>query len=116
VAACAFQESQGPALAVGDGYNDSLRFGETAVSLAVQGAAGPVTAEADAFMTAPDPDRILSLLRVAQGTRRSLRNCYIVSGVYNTGAIALAVAGLVSPLTAAILMPISSLSLCLTAW
>jgi cation transport ATPase len=116
VAARAFQARHGAALAVGDGYNDSLLFGEAAVSLAVQGAAGPVAAEADAFMTASEPEAVLSLLRVAEGTRRSLRNCYIVSGVYNTAAISLAVAGLVSPLTAAILMPFASLSLCLTAW
>jgi Cu2+-exporting ATPase len=112
----AFQEKHGAALAVGDGYNDSLLFGEASVSLAVQGAAGPVAAEADAFMTASDPAAILALLRIAAGTRRSLRNCYIVSGIYNTGAISLAVAGFVSPLTAAILMPIASLSLVLTAW
>jgi Cu2+-exporting ATPase len=111
-----FQERHGAALAVGDGFNDSLLFGESSVSLAVQGAAGPVAAGADAFMTSSDPSAILSLLRVAQGTRQSLRNTYIVSGVYNAGAISLAVAGLVTPLAAAILMPIASLSLCLTAW
>ncbi len=114
--AAAFQARHGAALAVGDGYNDSLLFGEASASLAVQGAAGPVAAEADAFMTSPEPASILSLLRVADGTRRSIRNCYVVSGVYNAGAISLAMAGLVSPLTAAILMPIASLSLCLTAW
>lgn len=114
--AAAFQEAHGAALAVGDGYNDSLLFGEAAVSLAVQGAAGPVAAEADAFMTTSDPESILSLLRIAEGTRRSLRNCYVVSGVYNTIALSLAVGGFVSPLMAAVLMPIASLSLCLTAW
>lgn len=112
----AFQERHGAALAVGDGFNDSLLFGESAVSLAVQGAAGPVAAGADAFMTSSDPSAILSLLRVARGTRRSVRNTYIVSGVYNAGAITLAVAGYVTPLAAAILMPLASLSLCLTAW
>ncbi len=112
----AFQAEHGATLAVGDGYNDSLLFGEASVSLAVQGAAGPVAAEADAFMTGIEPAAILSLLRVARGTRRSLRNCYIVSGVYNSAAISLAVAGLVSPLTAAILMPMASISLCVTAW
>lgn len=112
----AFQARHGSTLAVGDGYNDSLLFGEASVSLAVQGAAGPVAAEADAFMTGAEPSAILSLLRVARGTRRSLRNCYVVSGVYNTAAISLAVAGLVSPLTAAILMPLASVSLCVTAW
>lgn len=112
----AFQARNGAALAVGDGFNDSLLFGEAAVSLAVQGSAGPVAAEADAFMTARDPAAVLSLLRIARGTRRSLFRSYIVSGVYNAGAISVAVAGLVTPLLAAILMPVSSLSLCLTAW
>jgi Cu2+-exporting ATPase len=111
-----FQTKHGAALAVGDGFNDSLLFGEASVSLAVQGAAGPVAAGADAFMTSSDPSAILSLLRVAQGTRKSLRNTYLVSGFYNAGAISLAVMGLVTPLAAAILMPIASLSLCLTAW
>ena len=111
-----FQSRNGDALAVGDGYNDSLLFGESTVSVAVQGAAGPVAAEADAFMTSTDPAALLSLLRVAEGTRRSLRNCYVVSAFYNAGAITAATAGLVSPLAAAVLMPVASLSLFFTAW
>jgi Cu2+-exporting ATPase len=112
----AFQARHGRALAVGDGYNDSLLFGEAAASLAVQGSAGPVAAGSDLFMTSDDPAALLDLLRVADGTRNSIRNCYLVSALYNAGAVSLAVAGMVSPLTAAILMPVASLSLCLTAW
>ncbi len=111
-----FQEKHGPALAVGDGFNDSLLFGEASVALAVQGAAGPMAEEADAFMTSANPESIASLLRIGHGARLSLRNCYVVSAVYNAGAVSLAMAGLVSPLVAAILMPLASLSLCATAW
>ena len=111
-----FQRLHGPALAVGDGFNDSLLFGEASVALAVQGAAGPMAEEADAFMTSSNPESVLSLLRIANGVHRSLRNCYIVSAIYNAAAISLAVAGFVSPLMAAVLMPLASLSLCATAW
>ncbi len=111
-----FQQKHGAALAVGDGFNDSLLFGEASVALAVQGAAGPMAEEADVFMTSPNPESILSLLRIGIGSKASLRNCYVVSALYNTGAISLAMAGFVSPLFAAILMPLASLSLCATAW
>jgi len=116
IEAKAFQQEHGPALAVGDGFNDSLLFGESEVALAVQGAAGPMAQEADAFMTSSNPESVLSLLRISKGVRNSLRNCYTVSAVYNAVAITLAVSGLVSPLYAAILMPLASLSLCATAW
>ena len=114
--AAAFQWKNGPALAVGDGFNDSLLFGESEVALAVQGAAGPMTEEADAFMTSSNPETVVNLLRIANGVRHSLRNCYTVSAIYNVAAISLAVGGFVSPLIAAILMPLASLSLCATAW
>ncbi len=116
VAAREFQARSGPALAVGDGFNDSLLFGESAVALAVQGSAGPMAEEADAFMTSSRPEAILGLLRIARGTRKALFNCYVVSALYNAGAVSFAVAGYVTPLFAAVLMPIASLSLCLTAW
>ncbi len=111
-----FQRQYGAALAVGDGFNDSLLFGEAELALAVQGAAGSMAENADVFMTGQNPESLLSLFRIARGVRRSLRNSYIVSGIYNSAAITLAVAGFVSPLLAAILMPFASLSICATAW
>ena len=116
VEARTFQKLYGRALAVGDGFNDSLLFGEAEAALAVQGAAGPMAEGADIFMTSQNPEAVSSLFRIASGTRRALTACYWVSGIYNAAAISLAVTGFVSPLVAAVLMPMASLSLCATAW
>ena len=51
---------------------------------------------------------ILELIAAARATMRAIRRCFLASIVYNCLAGVLAVSGLISPLAAAILMPISS--------
>ena len=54
------------------------------------------------------PAPILELMHAARSTLAAIRRCFIASICYNSLAGTLAVSGVISPLTAAILMPISS--------
>jgi Cu2+-exporting ATPase len=111
-----YRARYGAALAVGDGFNDSLLFGASDFALAVQGGAVDLSAGTDILASGDRPSALPGLLAIARGTRRALKACWWISGVYNVGAVGAAMAGLVTPLTAAVLMPLSSLSLCLAAW
>ncbi len=111
-----YQQRYGRCLAVGDGFNDSLLFGASDLAMAVQGGAVDLSAGTDILSTGDRPSSLPRLFALARGARRALRACWILSGLYNAGAVAAAMAGLVTPLFAAVLMPISSLTLCLAAW
>jgi cation transport ATPase len=111
-----YQKRYGACLAVGDGFNDSLLFGAADFAMAVQGGAVDLSSATDILSTGDRPSALGRLLGLSAGVRRGIAACYWVSGAYNAGAVAAAMAGLVTPLFAAVLMPVSSLSLCLAAW
>ncbi len=100
---------------VGDGVNDAAAMALSDVGIAVYGGAGASIAAADVVLTRPG---LLPLLDVVSGARRLLRvvlRNLLFSLVYNAIGAALAMAGLVGPLLAAILMPISSLTVILSS-
>ncbi len=106
----------GNCLAVGDGFNDSLLFGEADWGLAIAGPADFLTEQADILFTGEDPSAIADLLGLARRVRSGIILAYGLSFTYNAAALTLAFQGLVTPLLAAVLMPLSSLTLCLAAW
>jgi P-type Cu2+ transporter len=95
---------------VGDGVNDAAAMAAATVGIAVHGGAETCLQAADVFATrtglAPVTDAV-------SGSRRALsaiRQGIAISLAYNVLGIGLAVAGLLSPLLAAIMMPLSSIS------
>jgi cation transport ATPase len=106
----------GMTLAVGDGFNDSLLFGSSDMAMAVAGGAADRLEGVDILAAGDQPAALVNLFKVADGVSRGTRLCYLASGLYNAGAIAAAFAGWVTPLFAAVLMPLSGFSLCLIAW
>ena len=50
------------------------------------------------------------LADAADRTRRGIRQNFLISIGYNVGAVALAMSGMITPLIAALLMPVSSLT------
>lgn len=114
--AARLKAAHGFTLAIGDGFNDSLLLGEADVGLVVAGDLPMVAEGADGLFTGNSPAALIDLLAISRGVQKSLIACYGVSGLYNAFSLTIAFLGWVSPLFAAILMPLSSITLGLTAY
>jgi Cu2+-exporting ATPase len=106
----------GPVVMVGDGVNDAAAIAYATVGVGVRGGAEACLAAADVFLSRPGLGGLVSLTEGAERTFRVIRRNIAFSLVYNAAAATLAVAGLIHPLLAAILMPASSLTVILASW
>lgn len=110
-----YRERFGATLAVGEGFNDNLLFGAADLAMAIQGGAVDLSKGTDILFTGASPAELPRIFALAGRVHRSIKLSFWVSGAYNLFAIQAAMSGGVSPLFAALLMPISSLSLCAVA-
>ncbi|NNE44414.1 MAG: HAD family hydrolase, partial [Gemmatimonadetes bacterium] len=95
-------------LMVGDGLNDSLSFQAawTSATPAIDHATLP--ARADFYFLGGGIGAIRTALAHARRLRTVVRDNLILSTAYNLAALSLCFAGLVTPVVAAVLMPVSS--------
>ena len=101
-------ESPESTLFVGDGGNDSLAFQVAAATGSPATGIRAIESRADFVFTGRGFHAIQLLLDGATRRRTHVRKIFAVALLYNLGAIGLCLAGLMSPLLAAILMPLSS--------
>ena len=101
---------------VGDGVNDAAAIARATVGVGVKGGAEACLAAADVFLASPGLEPLAALTRGAARTLRAIRIGIGVSILYNALGVALAFAGVINPLVAAIMMPTSSLTVVLIAW
>lgn len=95
---------------VGDGVNDAAALASADVGIGVHGGAEASLEAADIAIQRPGLEPISDLFEVSRSAMRRVRVCLGVSLSYNAVAASLAMGGILSPLTAAVLMPLSSLS------
>lgn len=97
-----------PDVYIGDGTNDIPALRSAPVSITVQAASLEARAASDVLMLAGDLARCEDLFAIAEATRRLNRRNLAFALSYNLLAGAAACAGLIQPLLAAVLMPVSS--------
>ncbi len=95
---------------IGDGANDAAALAAADVGIAVRGGVEVSLQAAPVFIASDDLASVDDLVGASRRTQWLIRTALAVSLSYNLIAVALAMLGKISPLIAAILMPISSVS------
>ena len=101
---------------VGDGVNDAAAMARASVGIGVRGGAEACLAVADVFLSRPGLQPLAELMDGAERTLGIVRRNIVFALAYNLVGAGLAMAGLLDPLVAAILMPMSSLTVILHSW
>lgn len=98
---------------VGDGLNDAGALQQSNVGIAVADNTNNFTPAADVIIDAIQLKNIFNLVLYSKAAYRIIVWSFIISLLYNFVGLSFAVTGTLSPLIAAILMPISTVSLVL---
>ncbi len=102
--------ANGLTVMVGDGVNDAAALSAADGGVAVHGGAEASLRAADVFLSRPGIGAVVDLMEGARRTVDVVKRNLAVSLAYNVFAAGLAIAGVLHPLHAAALMPLSSLT------
>jgi len=95
---------------VGDGLNDTSALATASVGIAVTSGKNGFTPACDIMMDAQALPLLPNLISFAKACRKNIVNSFWLSVLYNLIGISVAVSGQLSPVFAAVFMPLSSMS------
>ena len=95
---------------LGDGLNDAGALKQSNVGVAISDDSNSFTPSSDVIMNGEKVTQLNDYLNVCKGSITIVKSTFVISFLYNIIGLSFAVTGNMSPLFAAIIMPISSIS------
>lgn len=109
----ALQQKGKKVIMAGDGLNDAGALQQSNAGIAIADNINNFTPSCDAILDAGSFSMLPALLRMARSGRKIITAAFAVSVVYNIVGLSFAVRGALNPMIAAVLMPVSTLSIVL---
>ncbi|NJN41338.1 MAG: HAD-IC family P-type ATPase [Flammeovirgaceae bacterium] len=104
------QQDSAKVMMVGDGLNDSGALKQSDVGLVVTDDTGVFTPASDGIIHGKSISNLDKFIELGKSATFILKLSFIISFIYNSVGLSFAVTGHLTPLVAAILMPLSSIS------
>ena len=104
------QDNGNKVLMVGDGLNDAGALKQSFVGISIAEDSNVFSPACDGILESGNFDLLPKLIQFSKSSMRIIVVSFIISFLYNIAGLAFAIQGTLSPLIAAILMPLSSIS------
>ena len=105
------QEAGNRVLMIGDGLNDAGALQQSDVGMVITSKDQNFTPSCNMIITAESFQQIPHLLEKIRKSRNILKGAFILAIIYNVVGLLFALQGLLTPIVAAVLMPLSSISI-----
>ncbi|SFD33393.1 Cu+-exporting ATPase [Chitinophaga sp. CF118] len=110
------QKEGSSVLMIGDGLNDAGALKQSDVGISIAENSNNFTPASDGILEAAKLPQLPHFIKICKANNRIIIISFIISLIYNITGLYFAVQGILSPLTAAILMPASSISIILITY